>query len=426
MNRKNITSTIYTVFPNDVIINCNCTSNAIAVTLYPAIAGKTVTIKKTDSGTNTVTIYPATGETIDGSASVTLTTANEYKTFAAYRKGWTVIDAYTVTPSFTSPVLTTPVISSLYQDTGKTKLMTVPDTASDTLTTNAAIQTLTNKTLTAPTITNPKLTLKTDTPVNAVASTLTTELTGENNDLTYIAKTKGAEGDNISVAYVNPGTPNAELTVGVVGTAITVNLATDAGTAASADIGSGDDGTVTTTVDAVGDAGNDYTIEVVVGTGENVALSAAIDGTEITVTLGTDGTGAADNAKNTAALVAAAISILDGVTAAASGEGDAALTTAEGPTSFLGGVDPAITTTANDIITAIGEDEDADELVAVAKAAENSGAGVVTAMATTNLDNGADGTVGSQWEIRVDDSYIYIAVDDNTVADANWKKVAIA
>lgn len=374
MNRKNITSTIYTVFPNDVIINCNCTSNAIAVTLYPAIAGKTVTIKKTDSGTNTVTIYPATGETIDGSASVTLTTANEYKTFAAHRKGWTVIDAYTATPTLISPTIT----------------------------------------------------LKTDTPVNAVASTLTTELTGENNDLTYTAKTKGAAGDNISVAYVNPGTPNAELTVGVVGTAITVNLATDAGTAASADIGSGADGTVTTTVDAVGDAGNDYTIQVVVGEGNNIDLSAAIDGTAITVTLGTDDTGAVDNTKNTATLVADAINEIPGVTAAASGEGDAALTTAEGPTSFLGGIDPAITTTADDIITAIGEDEDADALVAVAKAAENSGAGVVTAMPTTNLNNGADGTVGSQWEIRVDDSYIYIAADDNTVADANWKKVAIA
>jgi hypothetical protein len=51
-----------------------------------------------------------------------------------------------------SPVLTTPVIPSLYQDAGKTKLMTVPNTASDTLVTLNASQTLTQKTLTTPTI----------------------------------------------------------------------------------------------------------------------------------------------------------------------------------------------------------------------------------------------------------------------------------
>jgi hypothetical protein len=48
--------------------------------------------------------------------------------------------------------LTTPVIASMYQDAGKTKLLTVPDTASDTLVATAATQTLTNKTLTSPKI----------------------------------------------------------------------------------------------------------------------------------------------------------------------------------------------------------------------------------------------------------------------------------
>jgi hypothetical protein len=48
--------------------------------------------------------------------------------------------------------LTTPVIASLYQDAGKTKLMTLPDTASDTLVALAATQVLTNKTLTSPVI----------------------------------------------------------------------------------------------------------------------------------------------------------------------------------------------------------------------------------------------------------------------------------
>lgn len=46
--------------------------------------------------------------------------------------------------------LTTPVIASLYQDAAKSKLMTVPAVASDTLVTLAANQTLTTKTLTSP------------------------------------------------------------------------------------------------------------------------------------------------------------------------------------------------------------------------------------------------------------------------------------
>jgi hypothetical protein len=52
--------------------------------------------------------------------------------------------------TLTNKTLTTPIIASMYQDAGKTKLMTLPNTASDTLVTLAATQTLTGKTLTAP------------------------------------------------------------------------------------------------------------------------------------------------------------------------------------------------------------------------------------------------------------------------------------
>ena len=62
------------------------------------------------------------------------------------------------TDTLTLKTLTTPVIASLYQDAGKTQLMTVPNSASDTLCAIAATQTLTNKTLTSPAITSPVLT----------------------------------------------------------------------------------------------------------------------------------------------------------------------------------------------------------------------------------------------------------------------------
>jgi len=58
---------------------------------------------------------------------------------------------------------------------------------------------------------------------------LTTNLSGDNNDLRYIAKTAGPPGRDISIRYVRPATANQPLSVSVVTNAITVNLATDAG-----------------------------------------------------------------------------------------------------------------------------------------------------------------------------------------------------
>jgi hypothetical protein len=109
-----------------------------------------------------------------------------------------------------------------------------------------------------------------------------------------------------------------------------------ANVSATAAIGAGANGVVTTTVDAPGTEGNDWTIEVVAGVGLNVAMTAALVGTDITVTLGTDGAGAADATKNTAVLVAAAIAALSGVAAVASGTGATVIpVTAETP--FTGG-----------------------------------------------------------------------------------------
>lgn len=107
---------------------------------------------------------------------------------------------------------------------------------------------------------------------------------------------------------------------------------------ATATIGSGANGTVTITVDTAGEDGNDYTVEVVTGTGNNSPLAAALVGTAITVTLATDGSGDPDALANTATLIAAAIDGLSGVSAAASGTGGDAISAAEGPTSFTGGV----------------------------------------------------------------------------------------
>lgn len=106
---------------------------------------------------------------------------------------------------------------------------------------------------------------------------------------------------------------------------------------ATANIGSGTDGTVTTTVDVVGTEGNSYTIEVVAGSGNNVAMSAELTDNAIVVTLGTDGVGALDATKNTATLIATAINALSGVSSVASGTGATAIGAAEAVKNFTGG-----------------------------------------------------------------------------------------
>jgi hypothetical protein len=63
-------------------------------------------------------------------------------------------------------------------------------------------------------------------------ATLTTALTGTNNDLTYTARAGGTAGNSVTIAYVVAGL-NTALSVTVAGSAITVNLATDGAGAAT-------------------------------------------------------------------------------------------------------------------------------------------------------------------------------------------------
>lgn len=81
-----------------------------------------------------------------GVDSSTVVTSHDYKL-----SGVTSGDkagSLTGTETQTNKTLTTPVIASLYQDAAKTKLMTVPNTASDTLAALAATQTFSNKRIT--------------------------------------------------------------------------------------------------------------------------------------------------------------------------------------------------------------------------------------------------------------------------------------
>lgn len=56
---------------------------------------------------------------------------------------------------------------------------------------------------------------------------LTTNLSGGNNNIRYVARDAGPDGEEISVSYVDPGEPEQSLSVSVEGKEITVSLATD-------------------------------------------------------------------------------------------------------------------------------------------------------------------------------------------------------
>ncbi len=109
--------------------------------------------------------------------------------------------------------------------------------------------------------------------------------------------------------------------------------------AATCAIGSGANGVVTITADTAGSAGNLLNVTGVVASGANQALAAAINGNDLTVTLGTDAGSLADATKNTATLVAAAIDGVTGVSAEASGSGATAFAAGFSQTFFTGGHD---------------------------------------------------------------------------------------
>lgn len=96
---------------------------------------------------------------------------------------------------------------------------------------------------------------------------------------------------------------------------------------ATAEIGSGTNGKVIITSSNVTD---DTTIEIVIAEAKSTALSAALASGTITITLGTtaDDIVTADDTKNTATLIATAISKIDGYDADASGTGATAISAA--------------------------------------------------------------------------------------------------
>lgn len=233
-----------------------------------------------------------------------------------------------------------------------------------------------------------------------VKSTLSTDLVGENNDLTFTAKAIGVLGDEVSVKYTNPGTAVAE-----VKSSLSTNLA-------------GDNNDLVYTSKLEGVLGDDITVAYIDPSAESQSLSIVVTGTDIVVNLATNDQNGGEittTADDISAAIAsdvdanALVSVAD--KADNNGEG---VVTAMAETALTGGADEVsrplmvevdetdinvilemntsdqIVTTANDIITLIEGDDDAKALVDVEAKGEETGEGVVTALAKTQLAGGVD------------------------------------
>jgi hypothetical protein len=174
--------------------------------------------------------------------------------------------------------------------------------------------------------------------------------------VTITADPVGAYANEYKAITVQGDGASAETEADFVDGLLTITLGTDAGTAASAEIGTGAHGVITITCKEVGDV--NYSVIVSLQEGENLPMSATLfaDGT-MYIALGTDEHGDPDATQNTAELIAAQINgattTKDVFTAVASGDGSGVFSAAIPAVLFEGGVDPAVNATAANVKTAV-------------------------------------------------------------------------
>lgn len=220
-------------------------------------------------------------------------------------------------------------------------------------------------------------------PVN---SSLTTSLAGANNDLVFTSKIAGAIGNTISVQYLVPEDDTEETSVEVSNSEIVVTLEATYVAATLTTALTGDDNDLVFTAVEKGTAGNSVTIKYTDPAANDAPLTVNVTGTDIDVLLATNGSGdITTTAAQITSAILASVEASELVTSANAGGNDGTgVVTALTETPLSGGT-VTISTTATDVKDAIEAYELADNLVTVANAAGNTGAGTVTAMAKTNL-----------------------------------------
>ena len=86
----------YTVATSDgtnVLVKCSASGGAFTVTLYTAVGntGNSVTVKKTDSSTNAITIATTSSQTIDGVTTQTINSQYTSVTMVSDGSNWNIV-----------------------------------------------------------------------------------------------------------------------------------------------------------------------------------------------------------------------------------------------------------------------------------------------------------------------------------------------
>lgn len=247
--------------------------------------------------------------------------------------------------------------------------------------------------------------------VEPVAATVTTDL-GSSNDIVYTAKTKGAAGNSINVAYrLQPTitTEDAESAAQLVITQTKAGtgaptLAIEKGVSSEFGVVVVANTSIVITVDADADQVVQNTLaglveklqadDDFVNGGFEVAIHEDADEDDLVYPM------SATQMESTEAIE------VDGT--------DVIIT--------LGTSSGSINTDVAGVIALIEGDTDADALIgAVANESDDGNVSVDD----WDLANGVDGTVATKGTLAFDSDYVYVAVDDCTVTVSNWKKLTL-
>lgn len=90
---KTISSQIYTQNQDDLFVKCNCIANNIEFTLLDSsqLKGNRLIIEKIDSSVNTVTVRPASGQTVESESYIEISMQSQSVELLATNEGWEVI-----------------------------------------------------------------------------------------------------------------------------------------------------------------------------------------------------------------------------------------------------------------------------------------------------------------------------------------------
>ena len=228
-----------------------------------------------------------------------------------------------------------------------------------------------------------------------VQASLDVDDADETPAFTATAVDGGTQGNDYTLA-LTASAASAPLTVTQDGTDFVIGLATDDGDAATVTTAmTGTDNDITITANAAGVSGNDYSIELLAGSGTTQALKVStIDNLKFTVLLRRAANAIATTATELVAALVAYPPFDDLITAEVkSGDSGAGVVTALAEVSLAGGGDNfAVTSTSADVVNLINTNPLFSRHFIASLEGEYDGSGLATALAEDAFTGGTQGT----------------------------------